>query len=148
MQDFISSYSLWFKAFHIISVIAWMAGLLYLPRLFAYHVDVGHDSLTSQTFKIMERRLLKMIMTPAMLSTWIFGFLMSVGNPTLFDQSWIHVKLLCVVGLSALHMVFATWRKKFESDQNTHSAKFYKIWNEIPALLMVIIIILAVVKPF
>ena len=148
MQDFILTYYPWFKAVHIISVIAWMAGLLYLPRLFVYHVDAGHDSQLSKTLKVMERRLLKAIMNPAMIASWVFGVLMIIGNPALFQQGWIHVKLLAIVLMTILHIVFGKWRKAFETDQNNRSAKFYKIWNEVPTILMIIIVLLAVVKPF
>ncbi len=148
MQDFIINHYLWFKALHVIAVISWMAGLLYLPRLFVYHVNAGHDSDLSKTLKIMERKLLKFIMNPAMILSWAFGILMLVGNPDLFKEPWIHVKLLAVVLLSVVHMVFGKWRKVFEKDQNKSSSKFYRWWNEVPTVLMIIIVIMAVVEPF
>ena len=148
MQDLIGQYYLWFKAFHVIFVITWMAGILYLPRLFVYHVEVGYDSKACKIFKTMERKLLKIIMNPAMILTWVFGGLMLYGNPALFEQGWIHAKLFLVVLMSILHMVFGKWRKLFEADKNKKSAKFYKVWNEVPAVFMLIIVILAVVEPF
>lgn len=148
MQDFIGQYYLWFKAFHVISVIAWMAGLLYLPRLFVYHAEAGNGSELSETLKIMENRLLRIIMNPAMIITWVLGLLMIWGNPTLMSGGWMHLKLTLVVLLSVLHMVFAKWRKNFAADQNTRSAKFYRIANEGPTVLMIIIVIMAIVEPF
>jgi len=148
MQDFIIQHYLWIKSFHIISVTAWMAGLLYLPRLFAYHVDAGYETHTCDMFKIMEGRLLKIIMNPAMIVSWVFGFLMLYGNSALMQGGWMHVKILCVVIMSIMHMMFAKWRKVFLNNQNNRPAKFYKIWNEVPAVFMVIIVIMAVAEPF
>jgi len=148
MVDFLGAYYLWLKAFHIIAVIAWMAGMLYLPRLFVYHAQSETSSQISETFKVMERRLLRFIMNPALIITWILGLSMIWVNPDLFSQGWMHVKFTAVVGLTALHGIFAMWRKKFEKDQNIHSPKFYKIWNEVPTALMILIVIVAVVKPF
>lgn len=148
MQDIIIQHYLFVKAFHVISVIAWMAGLLYLPRLFAYHVGAGYDTKACRMLKVMEGRLFKIIMNPAMILTWVFGLLMIYGNPDLFQHGWMHVKVLCVVLLSGLHMMFAKWRKIFASNQNKRSAKFYKIWNEVPAVLMVVIVVMAIAEPF
>lgn len=137
---------LWIKALHIIAVIAWMAGLLYLPRLFVYHADAEAGSEFSEKLKIMERRLLRAIMTPAMLVSLGAGvYLISqIG----FSGGWLHLKLTAVVGLLIMHMLMAKWRKDFEKDTNTHGHKFYRIANEIPTVLMVLIVVLAVVKPF
>ncbi len=148
MQDFIGSYYLWFKAFHVISVIAWMAGLLYLPRLFAYHANAEYSSQLGQTLKTMERRLLKGIMTPAMMASWFFGCSMLIGNPSLFEEEWMGIKFLCVVWMSILHIIFAKWRKDFEKNKNIHSSKFYKIWNEVPTFFMIIIVMMVIIKPF
>lgn len=148
MQDFIGQYYLWFKAFHVIAVIAWMAGMLYLPRLFVYHVEAKKGFDLSETLKIMERRLLKFIMSPAMGATWVFGLLMLYGNPTLLEQPWMHTKLLMVVLMSGVHGMFSKWQKNFEADQNTKSKRFYKLWNEVPTVLMIIIVIMAVAEPF
>lgn len=141
-------YYLWFKAFHLISIIAWMAGMLYLPRLYVYHADADKGSDKSETFKVMENRLLRFIMNPAMILTFVFGGIMLYLNPSLMQAPWIHIKFLTVFAMLVIHMVFAKWRKDFASDINNRSAKFYKIWNEVPTALLIIIVILAVVKPF
>ena len=149
MIDFIAAHYNWFKAMHIISVIAWMAGMLYLPRLFVYHVAAEKGSVQSETFKTMERRLLKFIMTPALICAWLFGLLMVAANSEILMQSgWFHAKFLLVFIMSGIHGVFSKWLKNFAADVNEKSAKFYKIWNEVPTELMIIIVILAVVKPF
>tara|TARA_B100001750_G_scaffold248265_1_gene277905 strand:- start:995 stop:1429 length:435 start_codon:yes stop_codon:yes gene_type:complete len=141
-------YYLWFKAFHIISVISWMAAMLYLPRLFVYHVETEKGSAQSETFKIMEKKLLRYIATPAMLSTWFFAVMMLVANPDLLSQGWFHAKLLLVIFLSGFHGMCAGWVKKFAKDINTKPQKFYRIVNEVPTFLLIIVVILAVVKPF
>ncbi|MCC6597183.1 MAG: protoporphyrinogen oxidase HemJ [Alphaproteobacteria bacterium] len=148
MQEFLQNYYLWIMAFHIIAVIAWMAGLLYLPRLFVYHAEAKPHSDSVGTLKIMERRLLKLIINPASFAVWIFGGLMLYANPALFSEGWLHVKLTCVILLTALHHVFARWVKKFAADKNTRSAKFYRIANEVPTVLLIVIVIMVVVKPF
>ena len=148
MADMLLQHYLWLKALHIISVIAWMAGMLYLPRLFVYHADAEKGSDKSETFKIMERRLMRLIINPAMISAFLFGILMLVANSGLLQQPWMHVKLTLVILMSAIHGLFSRWRKAFEQDRNTRPAKFYRIWNEVPTLLLVLIVILAVVKPF
>lgn len=141
-------YYLWIKALHIIAMVSWMAAMLYLPRLFVYHTEVAAGSAQSETFKIMEKRLLRYIATPAMIATWFFAILMIIANPDLFSQGWLHLKLLLVIGLSAFHGMCAGWMKKFARDANTKSHKFYRIANEVPTVLLVIIVILAIVKPF
>lgn len=148
MQDILLEYYQWLKALHIISVIAFMAGMLYLPRLYVYHCGVAAGSETSETFKIMERRLLRYIINPAFISTLLFGGLMFWANPSLFSDHWMHAKLTLIVILGAAHGLFSKWRKQFERDENTRSDKFYRVWNEIPTVLMIGIVILAVVKPF
>jgi putative membrane protein len=139
---------LWIKALHIIAVISWMVGLLYLPRLFVYHADVGRNSAQAQTFVLMERRLLKAIMTPAMIITFALGFWMLFLNPGLFDESWLHAKILLVFALAGVHVKFAAMRKNLESGENVRSARYYKIWNEVPTVFMIAIVILVVVRPF
>ena len=139
---------LWLKALHQISLIAWMAGMFYLPRLYAYHADAVKGSDKSETFKIMERRLLRIIINPAMIATFVFGLLMIAANPAVMQGGWIHVKLLLVGLMVVCHVLFARWRKVFDRDENKRPAKFYKIWNEVPTVLMIAIVILAVVKPF
>lgn len=148
MVDFLGQYYLWLKALHIISIICWMAGLLYLPRLFVYHVAAEKGSPQSETFKIMERRLLYYIMNPAMVASWLFGGLMIWANPSLFSQGWFHVKLTAVILMTITHKLMIFWTKKFARDENKKSDKFYRWWNEAPTILMLIIVITAVVKPF
>lgn len=142
-----SSLYLWFKALHIIAVIAWMAGLLYLPRLFVYHCNAEPGSQQSETFKVMERRLLRAIMNPAMIATWVFGLWLAF-DAGFFADPWLHAKLALVVALSAIHGYFARCVRAFAADQNTRPQRFYRIMNEVPTLLMIIIVILVVVKPF
>ncbi len=138
---------LWIKAFHIIAVIAWMAGMLYLPRLFVYHAAEKPGSEQSQTFKVMERRLLNFIMTPAMALTWILGVVLVLqGGWT--TAGWFHVKFALVIVLSALHGFFSRYVADFALDRNKHTPKFFRILNEIPTVLMIAIVILATVKPF
>jgi len=141
---------LWVKAFHIIAVISWMAGLLYLPRLFVYHSGCDKNSEMSATFKVMERRLLKAIMTPAMIVTWALGLTLVVffEAVSLSDSGWFHVKLVLVFVLSIYHMYLAKLTREFSLDHNQHGAKFYRVINEIPTLLMIGIVILVVVRPF
>ena len=148
MADFISQHYLWIKALHIVAVMAWMAGMLYLPRLYIYHVDAEKGSDKSETFKIMERRLMRIIINPAMIMAFVFGGLMIWGNPDLLHQGWFHVKLTAIILMSALHGIFSRWRKVFARDENKYSAKFYRWWNEAPTVLLIVIVIMAVVKPF
>jgi protoporphyrinogen IX oxidase len=137
----------WLKAFHVIAVIAWMAGMLYLPRLFVYHCEAEPGSKQSETFKVMERRLLKAIINPAMVASWVLGvWLAWKGGWT--TAGWFHAKLLLVLALSVLHGFLARWVRDFAADRNRHSQKFYSIINEVPTVLMIGIVILAVVKPF
>ena len=140
---------LWIKALHIISVIAWMAGMFYLPRLFVYHCEATPGSPDWERFKRMERRLLRIILNPAMIAAWIFGLTLSFMPVTdAWHQGWFHAKFALVLGMSAVHGLYARWTNDFARDENKHSAKFYRIWNEVPTLLMIVIVILAVVKPF
>ncbi len=139
----------WIKALHILSVIAWMAGLLYLPRLFVYHAQARPGSSASETFKAMERRLLRGIMMPAMTATYIFGLLLAL-TPGVVDWSagWIYAKLAAVLALTVFHVLLARWRRDFAADRDRHSARFYRFINEVPTLLLIAIVILVVVKPF
>lgn len=148
MQEFIQIHYQWFKALHIISVISWMAGLLYLPRLFVYHADADKGSELSETLKIMERKLLRFIMNPAMSLTWIFGLCLLYANTGFLHEGWLHVKLTMVVLLTIFHHALARWRKAFVKDENKKTAKFFRRVNEIPTLLMIVIVIMVVVKPF
>jgi protoporphyrinogen IX oxidase len=137
----------WVKAFHIIAVIAWMAGMLYLPRLFVYHCQAPAGSAQSETFKLMERRLLKAIINPAMVAAWVLGLWLAWKGGW-FAAGWLEAKILLVLLLSALHGFLVRWVRDFSRDGNRHSEKFYRVINEIPTALMIGIVILAVVKPF
>jgi putative membrane protein len=147
-MEFSGDAYLWIKAGHIISVIAWMAALLYLPRLFVYHCDAAAGSETSETFKVMERRLLKAIMNPAMLSSMFFGGLLLADSSTDWSAGWLHVKLFCVVLLLVIHMMMAGWWRAFEADANTKSHKFFRFANEAPTILMIVIVLTVVLKPW
>ena len=147
MTGFLGEAYLWVKALHIISVIAWMAGMLYLPRLFVYHCEAERGSVQSETFKVMERRLLRLITNPAMIATWVFGLLLAFDQG-LWAEPWFHAKLTLVLILSAVHGAFARWRRHFADDRNQHAARFYRLMNEVPTVLMIAIVLLVVVKPF
>ena len=138
---------LWIKAFHLVAVIAWMAGMLYLPRLFVYHAGVPPGSEQSETFKTMEQRLLRFIMTPAMIATWLLGIYLVLQGQYL-AATWFHIKIVLVVAMSVMHGLFSHWARDFAHDRNPRSPKFYRIANEIPTLLLIAIVILATVKPF
>lgn len=139
----------WIRALHLMSVIAWMAGMLYLPRLYVYHADAAPGSELSETFKVMERRLLRAIVNPSMIASFVFGGLL-LATPGIVDWSagWIWVKLVFVAAMAAMHGFLARWRRDFEADRNTRPARFYRMVNEVPALFMVAIVIMVVVKPF
>jgi putative membrane protein len=139
----------WVKALHIVSVVAWMAGLLYLPRLFVYHASARIGSETSETFKVMERRLLRGIMNPAMIAAYAFGILLLL-TPGVVDwrMGWIYVKLASVVALTLVHHRLAVWRKDFAADANHRPARLFRIVNEVPTLLLILIVVMVVVKPF
>jgi putative membrane protein len=148
MQEFLILNYEWIRALHIIAVISWMAGMLYLPRLFVYHADVAAGSEISEKFKIMEHRLLRYITNPAMIASFIFGGLMLWANPDLLSAGWMHVKLAAIFLMSAMHGMFARWRKDFAADKNTKSSKFFRFANEGPTILMILIVIMAVVQSF
>lgn len=137
----------WLKALHVIAVISWMAGLLYLPRLFVYHADAAPGSDKSETFKVMERRLLKAITTPAMIASWILGLTLAWQGGW-FKAGWFHGKLALLLLLSASHGFFAACVRRFAEDRNTRPARFYRLINEIPTVLMIGIVVLVIVKPF
>ena len=139
---------LWLKALHLIAVMSWMAGLLYLPRLFVYHSIVEVGSVRSETFKLMERRLLKAIMNPAMIVSWILGIWMLSLNLDLLFLPWMWVKIGCVIAMTVCHMVFARIRRAFEEDRAIMNDRRYRMLNEAPTILMIIIVIMAIVKPF
>jgi len=137
----------WLKALHIIAIIAWMAGMLYLPRLFVYHCDAERGSRQSETFKVMERRLLKAIINPAMVVSWALGLWLAWSGGW-YASGWLHAKILLVLLMSGLHGFLVRCVREFGADQNQRSAKFYRILNEVPTVLMIGIVIVAVVKPF
>jgi protoporphyrinogen IX oxidase len=140
----------WTKALHIISLIAWMAGMFYLPRLYVYHTMLATGSPESERFKVMERRLLKQIINPAMIATWLFGLLLIV-TPGVVDwahDGWWHVKLTMVLLMSGFHGAMSKWRREFLEDRNRRGHKFYRVANEVPTVLMVVIVVMVVVKPF
>ena len=147
MTGFLGEAYLWVKALHIMAVISWMAGMLYLPRLFIYHCAAEPGSVQSETFKVMERRLLRAIINPAMALTWILGLAL-VANLGAWSEPWMHGKFAAVIGLSVMHSYFSRWRRDFDSDNNRHTARFYRYMNEIPTVLMVVIVLLVVLQPF
>jgi putative membrane protein len=138
---------LWLKALHIIAMIAWMAGMLYLPRLFVYHCEAEPGSAQSETFKVMERRLLKAIMLPAMIATWIFGLWLA-WEAGFFRSGWLHAKLALVLAMSGVHGWLSRLSRDFANDKNRHTQKFYRYLNEVPTVLMILIVLLVVLKPF
>ncbi len=138
---------LWMKALHVISVIAWMAGMLYLPRLFVYHSAAAPNSPQSETFKVMERRLLRAIVNPAMVATWVLGTWLAWRSGQ-YAAGWLQAKVFLVILMSGTHGLFARYVRDFAADRNRHSQKFYRIINEVPTILLIGIVILAIVKPF
>lgn len=139
----------WIKSLHIVSMVAWMAGLLYLPRLFVYHAMVPVGSNRSEIFKVMERRLLRGIMTPAMIATWTFGLILA-ATPGIIDwrMRWMWAKLALVFALTGFHLALARWRKAFAADRNRHSGRYFRAVNELPTLALIAIVVLVVVRPF
>src|SRR6202047_4655722 len=142
-----SNVYLWIKVLHIAAIISWMAGMLYLPRLFVYHAEAPQGSPQARTFVVMERRLMRVIMLPALLVTWITGLMLAVQTGVL-HEGWFHAKFALVVALSALHGYFAKVRKDLAEETNRHDSRFFRIINEAPTVLMAGIVILAVFKPF
>ena len=138
---------LWLKALHIIAVIAWMAGMLYLPRLFVYHCEADPGSRQSETFKVMERRLLRVIINPAMAVTWVLGLWLAYRGGW-FAAPWLHVKLVLVLGMMGVHGILSKYVREFAADKRRKGPKFFRILNEVPTVLLILIVILAVVKPF
>lgn len=147
--DALGAVYLWVKAFHVISMVAWMAGMFYLPRLYVYHCELVPGSAESERFKVMERRLLKQIINPAMIATFVFGILL-VLTPGVIDWTWgwWHVKLTAVLLLGAFHGMMSGWRRAFLEDRNRKSQRFYRIANEVPTILLLIIVIMVIVRPF
>lgn len=146
MKAFVTQWYYWIKALHLISVMAWMAGMLYLPRLFVYHASAKPGSELSETLKVMERRLLRAIINPAMFATFLFGGLLLFVQD--WSQGWLHLKIVLVLFMGAIHAALSRWRRDFAADRNTRPARFYRIANEVPTLALIAIVILVVVKPF
>ena len=142
------NYYLLFKSLHLISVISWMAGLLYLPRIFVYHAENSDHRKISDVFKIMEKKLYFYIMTPAMFLSWIFGLLLihSIGFQQL-GQTWMILKIIFVIFLTLYHFYLGKTLNQFKFDQNTHSHKFYRLINEIPTILLILIVFAVIFKP-
>ena len=147
LRNSLSDYIDWIKAFHVIAVIAWMSGMLYLPRLFVYHTETKPGSESSERFKVMERKLLKGIMNPSMIAVWILGPTLAWLTGTYLDI-WLQIKFVLVILLSGVHGFLVRCWREFAEDRNTRSGRFYRIINEIPAVLMVLIVILVIVQPF
>jgi protoporphyrinogen IX oxidase len=143
-----ASYYEWFKVIHIISVISWMAGLLYLPRIYVYHTRVEAGSDADKIFKIMEIRLLRFIMNPAMIATFTFGLILAYIYGMQALGGWFHIKMLCIAFMAIFHGLLARWRKDFDKGQNNKSENFYRFMNEVPTILMIISVIMVIIKPF
>jgi protoporphyrinogen IX oxidase len=137
----------WLLALHIIAVIAWMAGMLYLPRLYVYHAKAKPGSELSETFKVMERRLLRAIINPAMIAAWALGLLLAWQGHH-WGEGWFHAKLGLLVCMQLVHAGYARWRRQFAADANRHGDRFYRVMNEVPTALLILIVLLAVLKPF
>jgi putative membrane protein len=147
MRQFLSDYIEWILAFHIIAVIAWMAGMLYLPRLFVYHSEAPAGSPQSEMLKTMELRLLTIIINPAMITVWVLGLTLAWVTGA-YEDTWLQIKFVLVLAMSGLHGFFAGAVRRFGNDQNRHSTRFWRMMNEVPFVLIIGIVILAVVKPF
>jgi putative membrane protein len=147
--DVLSLFYPWTKAFHVISMVAWMAGMFYLPRLYVYHTEMPPGSRESERFKVMEYRLMKQIINPAMIATFVFGTLL-ILTPGVIDWSWgwWHVKLTGIFLMSGFHGMLSRWRRDFMEDRNRRSQRFYRIANEVPTLLLILIVIMVIVRPF
>lgn len=149
MSQWLSAAYPWIKSLHIVSIVAWMAGLLYLPRLYVYHSMAPAGSERSEVFKVMERRLQRGIMTPAMIAAWLFGLaLASVPGIVDWRMGWMWVKLAFVLALTLFHFLLGRWRETFAADRNRHSTRFFRLVNELPTIALIIIVALVVVKPF
>lgn len=148
MAEFLAGAYLWIKSFHLIMVIAWMAGMMYLPRLFVYQHQSEKGGEAEKYFIQMQRRLLKGIINPAMILVWVLGVLMLIANPAILSQGWFHVKLTLVVLVSAIHGFYAASRRKFEKGERPRTEKFWRIMNEAPFLALIVIVVMVIVKPF
>ena len=148
MSDFLSLAYPWIKAFHVMAVLSWMAGLFYLPRLFVHHAERGGaEDEPAATLAMMEEKLLRLIMNPAMIATWIFGLLLTWQGGW-WHSGWWHAKFTLICVLTVVHHLYGRWRKDFAADRNIRPANYYRWWNEVPTLLMIAIVFLVVLKPF
>ena len=147
MIEFFATYYSWFLFLHIVTVISWMAGMFYMPRLFVYHSRLAVGSEASEMFKEMERKLIRIIINPAMILAWIFGLCMAFGQDY-WGDIWFQIKFICVMIMSGFHGFLSRWRRQFARDENTHSEKFYRVVNEIPTIFMIFIVFLVIMKPF
>lgn len=148
-QLWLAEWYLWLKAFHVIAVIAWMAGLFYLPRLFVYHAERGRPgSELSETLKVMELKLLRFIMNPAVIAVWVFGLAMLAADVVDWSRAWPWIKAVLVIALTWFHHALARWRKDFAADRNTRPGRFYRIANEVPTATLLVIVAMAVAEPF
>ena len=148
MGEFLSGFYLWIKAAHLIMVIAWMAGMMYLPRLFVYHHQSEKGGEAERYFIQMQRRLLKGIINPSMILVWVLGILMLIANPQILSAPWFHVKLALVLAVSGIHGFYASARRKFEAGERPRSEKFWRLMNEVPFLMLIVIVVMVIVKPF
>ena len=148
MRDALLAIYPWIKSFHLIMVIAWMAGMMYLPRLFVYQHQSEKGGEAERYFIQMQRRLLKGIINPSMVLVWVLGIAMLYANPAILSQGWFHVKLALVVAVSAIHGFYASSRRKFEKGERPRTEKFWRIMNEVPFLAMILIVVMVIVKPF
>lgn len=147
MQEMLAGGYLWLKSLHVLAVIAWMAGMMYLPRLFIYHHQADKGGEAEKHFIVMERRLLKGIMSPSIVAVWLFGILMVAANPAIFSAGWFHVKLAAVIAISAIHGFYAAARRSFEAGTRVRTEKFWRVINEVPFILLIVIVIMVIVKP-
>ncbi|MEL6316270.1 MAG: protoporphyrinogen oxidase HemJ [Pseudomonadota bacterium] len=148
MQDMLLGLYDWLKAAHVISAIFWMAGLLYLPRLFVYQIEAPKGGELNAALKAYQRLLLKRIMNAAMIATWLFALLMLWANPSLMTQGWMHAKLAAVIAMTVLHMAFARTRRLLEADEDVGTGRAWRLYNEAPAALAIVIVVMAIVEPF
>ena len=148
LVEFFQEYYYWLLSFHIISVISWMAGMFYLPRLFVYHTRLEKGSYASEMFKEMERKLMRIIINPAMTAAWIFGLALSFGQDSWSAGGWFYIKFVAVLLMSGFHGYLSKWRRAFEKDENKHPEKYFRMMNEVPTILMIIIVFMVFLKPF
>lgn len=146
--EFFQEYYYWLLSLHIISVISWMAGMFYLPRLFVYHTRLENGSSASEMFKEMERKLMRIIINPAMIAAWIFGLALSFGQDSWSAGGWFYIKFAAVLLMSGFHGYLSMWRRAFERNENKHPEKYFRMMNEVPTILMIIIVFMVFLKPF